>query len=144
MSFHEPTSASTNDVTPATQSPGLCDLAASLEMAQAKLDIVNEFSQNIRDCENLGKYQREHLLEHCEQLETRLLGTMLELSDKASMHPACTPNDLKAKARIWLSRYVPDADDDVTLLAASICRDILQMDPEDLPQIPLPIQTPTS
>lgn len=110
---------------PKAQSPdSLLALARAFDMAQAQLDMVGELSHETGACPNLAVDQDTYIQSVCERMTTRLLGTMLTLSDAASRIPARTPQELAAKSRIWLGRYIPEDDNDVLVLAESICRDL--------------------
>ncbi len=56
------------------------------------------------------------------------LEEMRDLSARVAELPARDGEQLRLKARLWLERQVPELDDDVNRLAASICRDILRAD----------------
>lgn len=101
-------------------------LARAFEIAQAQLDLVTELSNATSVCPNLSHDQDLYFQDFCERLSTRYLGIMLNISVAASSKSARTPAELSAKANIWLGRFVPEPDDDVLVLAESICRDLAQ------------------
>lgn len=60
-----------------------------------------------------------------EQRRDRILDEMKSISEAAARTTSRSIEELRDKAWIWLERYIPESNDDVANLAASICRDVL-------------------
>jgi hypothetical protein len=100
---------------------GIAALATRFDELKGQLELLHALSHDLVD----SRTDYRAIVSRWESRTSAILDEMHAVSVDVAAMRAITGEQLRAKARIWLERWVPEPQDDVGHLAASLCRDLL-------------------